>query len=143
MPTFRRLNDGTRYYGLTWRGWLAAAAAGGLLYLSVRFSPLSYKPTITLTLFAMAAAGVALYAISGQALGPSRYVLAIIRWRFGAARFIAPDDEHPVSGGVLVDAVPLILADSTDELAWWLVDTAAPAGSNGDPGHAHDAERSP
>ena len=141
MPTFRRLNDGTRYYGLTWRGWLAAAVAGGVLYLCVRFSPLSYKPTITLTLFVMAAAGVALYAIGGQALGPSRYVVAIIRWRFGAARFITPDDQHPVSGGVLVDAVPLVLAESTDELAWWQVDPAAPAASNG--AHAHDTESAP
>jgi hypothetical protein len=140
MPTFRRLNDGTRYYGLTWRGWLAAAVGGGLLYLSVRFSPLSYKPTITLTLFAMAAAGVALYAISGQALGPGRYLLAIVRWRLGPARFVAPDDEYPVSGGVLVDAVPLILAESTDELAWWRVDTAAPAVIDGGADRLHDTE---
>lgn len=126
MQTFRRLNDGTRYYGLTWRGWLAASVAGGLLYLSVRLSPLSYKPTITLTLFVMAAAGVALYAVGGQALGPGRYVLAIMRWRFGPVTFVAPDAEQPVNGGgVLVDAVPVVLADSTDELAWWQVDSAA------------------
>jgi len=139
MPTFRRLNDGTRYYGLTWRGWLTAAFAGGLLYLSVRFSPLSYKPTITLTVFAMAIAGMALYAISGQALGPSRYVVAIIRWRFGPAHFVAPDAAHPVRGGVLVDAVPLLLADRSDELAWW---QDAPAAINRDSAHLHDSESS-
>ncbi len=129
MQTFRRLNDGTRYYGLTWRGWLTATIAAGLLYLAVRFSPLSHKPTITLTLFVMAATGTALHAVSGQALGPGRYVLAIVRWRFGPASFVAPDAQHPVSGGVIVDAVPLLLAGS-DDAAWWQPEvpgtTAAP-----------------
>lgn len=141
MQTFRRLNDGTRYYGMTWRGWLTASVAGGLLYVSVRLSPLGYKPTITLTLFVMAAAGIALYAVSGQALGPGRYVAAIIRWRFGPAQFVAADAERPVSGGVVVDAVPLLLADSTDELAWWQADSAAatrPPAGNG--AHAGDPQ---
>ena len=39
--TLRRLDDGTRYYSLTWRQWAAALTGGGLLYLAVRFSPLS------------------------------------------------------------------------------------------------------
>lgn len=142
MQTFRRLNDGTRYYGMTWRGWLTAALAGGVLYVAVRFSPLSYKPTITLTLFAMATAGVALYAVGGQALGPGRYVAAIVRWRFGPANFLAPDVEHPVSGGVIVDAVPLVLADSTEDAAWWQLD-ATPAVANGDGAPAHDTENAP
>lgn len=144
MQTFRRLNDGTRYYGLTWRGWLAATVAGGLLYLSVRFSPLGYKPTITLTLFVMAAAGVALYAVGGQALGPGRYVLAIVRWRFGPAAFIAPDAQHPVDGGgVLVDAVPLMLDEGSENVAWWRVDAnqGAPSTSNG--AALHDSEAAP
>jgi len=142
MQTFRRLNDGTRYYGMTWQGWLAAALAGGVLYVSVRFSPLSYKPTITLTLFVMAAAGVALYAVGGQALGPGRYVLAIVRWRFGPAHFLAPDAEEPVSGGVIVDAVPLVLADSTEDAAWWQLDSAPPV-TNGGGAAAHDTENAP
>ena len=31
-PTLRRLNDRERYYGLSWPGWVALAAAGGILY---------------------------------------------------------------------------------------------------------------
>jgi hypothetical protein len=120
MQTFRRLNDGTRYYGLTWRGWLTTGIAGGLLYLAVRWSPLSYKPTISITLLVMTAAAMALYAVSGQALGPGRYVLAVIRWRLGPAQFRAPDEhDQPVSGGVLVDAVPLELADASPDQPWW------------------------
>ena len=142
MQTFRRLNDGTRYYGMTWRGWLAATLAGGVLYVSVRFSPLSYKPTITLTLFVMAAAGVALYAVGGQALGPGRYVLAIVRWRFGPAHFLAPDAEQPVGGGVIVDAVPLLLADSTEDAAWWQLEATPPV-ANGDGASAHETENAP
>lgn len=115
MQTFRRLNDGTRYYGMTWRGWLMASAAGAVLYLSVRLSPLDYKPTITLTVFAIAAGAVALYAVGGQALGPGRYVLAIVRWRLGATWFVTPGTDGPVSGGVLVDTVPVALTDRMDE----------------------------
>lgn len=115
MQTFRRLNDATRYYGITWRGWLAAAFASGLLYISVRFSPLGDKATITLTAFAVAAAGVALYAVSGQAIGPGRYVVAIVRWRFGPSWFIAPAAGGRASGGVVVDGVPVAFADDIAE----------------------------
>ena len=38
-PTLRRLNDRERYYGLTWPGWVALAAAGGILYGAIRVSP--------------------------------------------------------------------------------------------------------
>ena len=39
-PTLRRLNDRERYWGLTWPGWIAAVAAGGVLYGAVKLSPL-------------------------------------------------------------------------------------------------------
>ena len=41
-PTLRRLNDRERYYGLTWPGWVALAAAGGILYGAVRVSPSAF-----------------------------------------------------------------------------------------------------
>jgi hypothetical protein len=116
MRTFRRLNDGARYYGLTWQGWLALGLAGGVLYAAVRVSPLGSRPTITMTLFVLAAAGMVLYAISGQALGPGRYIAAFVRWRCGPASFVTA---APVTGGVLVDVVPLVLAGGADETAWW------------------------
>jgi hypothetical protein len=138
MATFRRLNDGTRYYGLTWQGWLAAVVAGALLYVAVRFSPLGYKPTITLALFAIAAAGVLLFSLSGQAIGPGRYVVAIVRWRLGPGRYVAPDAEHPVTGGVLVDAVPLALAEHVEAISWWQPDHPLVA-TNGHRPHEHDS----
>jgi hypothetical protein len=120
------LDDGTRYYGLTWRGWLAGGAAGGVLYGAVRVSPLGYRPTITLTLFVLAAAGVVLFAVSGQALGPGRYVAALARWRCGPVRFVAPDAVTRVRGGVIVDVAPLVLAGHADEAAWWHPDDHQP-----------------
>jgi hypothetical protein len=119
MRTFRRLNDGARYYGLTWQGWLALGLAASVLYAAIRVSPLGYRPTVTLTLFALAAASMMLYALSGQALGPARYIAAFLRWRYGTAYFVAPDATTPVTGGVLVDALPLVLAGHADETAWW------------------------
>jgi hypothetical protein len=116
MRTFRRLNDGARYYGLTWRGWLALGLAGAVLYAAVRLSPVGSRPTITMTLFALAAAGMVLYAVSGQALGPVRYIGAFVRWRCGPGSF---DAAAPVRGGVVVDVVPLVRAEGADETAWW------------------------
>ena len=77
MQTFRRLNDPERYYGLSWRGWISVAVGGGVLYLAVRFSPIGTRPTITITVLALALAGTILQAVSGQALGPGRYLLAL------------------------------------------------------------------
>ena len=74
MRTFRRLNDPERYYGLSWRGWLAAGAGGGILYLAVRVSPLGLRPTITIVVLALAFVGVILHGLSGQAIGPARYL---------------------------------------------------------------------
>jgi hypothetical protein len=126
MRTFRRLNDGARYYGLTWQGWLALGVAGAVLYAAVRGSPLGSRPTITLTLFVLAAAGMVLYAVSGQALGPGRYIAAFVRWRCGPASFNAA---APARGGVVVDVAPLVLAEGADETAGWPDDgeAAAPA----------------
>jgi hypothetical protein len=124
MGTFRRLNDGARYYGLTWQGWLALGLAGAVLYGAVLESPLGARPTITLTLFVLAVAGMVLYAVSGQALGPGRYIAAFVRWRCGPGSF---DAAAPVRGGVVVDMVPLVLAAGADETAWWPDDGEAGA----------------
>jgi len=143
MRTFRRLNDGTRYYGLTWQGWLAFGVAGGVLYAAARVSPLDYRPTITMTLFALAAAGMVLYAVSGQALGPGRYVAAFVRWRCGPARFVAPDATTPVSGGVTVDLAPLVLEGHADESAWWQPDEEQAGDGRSTNGQAPRAVRLP
>jgi hypothetical protein len=69
-----------------------------------------------MTLFVLAAAGMVLYAVSGQALGPGRYIAAFVRWRCGP---VTLDAAAPVRGGVVVDVVPLVLAGGADETAWW------------------------
>ena len=80
MQTLRRLNDPERYYGLSWRGWLGVAVGGGLLYGAVRISPLGLRPTITIVVLALTFCGVVLHALSGQALGPGRHLLALVRY---------------------------------------------------------------
>jgi len=104
MNTFRRLNDPERYYGLSWRGWLGAGAAGGALYLAVRVSPLGIRPTITITVLVLALAGVVLYGLSGQAIGPGRYLLAILRYRRARKQLTTPAraDKH----GLVLDSAP-------------------------------------
>ena len=66
MPTLRRLDDGTRYYFLTWRQWFAVLAGGGLLYAAVRFSPPSQKWTFTAALLALATVAVAIMPLTGN-----------------------------------------------------------------------------
>ena len=104
MQTFRRLNDAERYYGLSWRGWLAAIAGGGLLYLAVRFSPFGFRPTVTFAVFVLTLVGVILHGLSGQAIGPGRYLLALVRYRLARKQLRPP--ERPDTHGFVLGAVP-------------------------------------
>jgi hypothetical protein len=104
MRTFRRLNDPERYYGLSWRGWLAAGAGGGLLYVAVRVSPLGLRATITIVVLALAFAGVILHGLSGQAIGPARYLAVLVRYRLASKTLTVP--ERPDRLGLVLDSAP-------------------------------------
>ena len=104
MRTFRRLNDPERYYGLSWRGWLAAGAGGGVLYVAVRVSPLGLRATITIVVLALAFAGVILHGLSGQAIGPARYLAVVVRFRLAAKTLTVP--ERPDKLGLVLDSAP-------------------------------------
>ena len=116
MPTLRRLDDGTRYYFLTWRQWVAALAGGGVLYAAVRFSPLSQKWTFTAVLLALATVAVAILPLTGNALGLDRYLAAIVRWTLGPKHFTrAGRQGKSQRGGVLLSSVPVALVDDVVE----------------------------
>jgi hypothetical protein len=104
MQTLRRLNDPERYYGLSWRGWLGVAIAGGALYGAVRVSPLGVRPTITIVVLALAFCGVALNAIGGQALGPGRHLMALLRYRVSPKLLEVP--AVPERGRLVLEAAP-------------------------------------
>ena len=104
MHTFRRLNDPECYYGLSWRGWLAAGAGGGLLYVAVRVSPFGLRPTITIVVLALAFVGVILHGLSGQAIGPARYLAVMVRYRLASKTLTVP--ERPDKLGLVLDSAP-------------------------------------
>jgi hypothetical protein len=110
MQTLRRLNDPERYYGLSWRGWLATAVGGGVLCGAVRISPFGLRPTVTIVVLALAFCGVVLHALSGQALGPGRHLLALIRYAL-APKHLSPPTE-PERGGLVLGVAPA--ADTND-----------------------------
>lgn len=109
MPTLRRLDDGTRYYHLTFRQWGAALTAGGVLYAAVRFSPLSHRWTFTVVLLTLSALTALILPLTGSALGLDRYLAAIVRWSVGRRYFTALDQADQVKGGVLLATVPAAL----------------------------------
>ena len=114
--TLRRLDDGTRYYALTWRQWAAALAGGGLLYLAVRFSPLSEKWTFTAALLILATLAMAILPLTGNALGLDRYLAAIARWTLGTKHYTPTGRPgKALRGGVLLTNVPVTLADPQQE----------------------------
>ena len=114
--TLRRLDDGTRYYALTWRQWAAALAGGGLLYLAVRFSPLSEKWTFTAALLILATVAIAILPLTGNALGLDRYLAAIARWTLGTKHYTpAGRPGKALRGGVLLTTVPVALVDEREE----------------------------
>ena len=112
MHTFRRLNDPERYYGLSWRGWLAAGAGGGLLYLAVRVSPFGLRATITIVVLALAFVGVILHGLSGQAIGPARYLGVVVRYRLASKALTVP--ERPDRLGLVLDGAPEPSAEPTN-----------------------------
>jgi hypothetical protein len=111
MRTSRRRNDPERYYCLSWRGWLAAGAGGGFLYLAVRVSPLGLRATITIVVLALAFAGVILHGLSGQAIGPARYLAVLVRYRLAAKTLTVP--ERPDKLGLVLDSAPERSAEPT------------------------------
>jgi hypothetical protein len=115
MPTLRRLDEGTRYYHLTFRQWLAGLAGCGVLYVAVRCSPLSQKWTFTVVLLLLGAVTSVILPLTGNALGLDRYLAAILRWSVGRKHFAALDDAQPVPGGVFLAAVPVAVV-APDEL---------------------------
>lgn len=105
-PTLRRLNDRERYWGLSWPGWLAAAAGGGTLYAAVKLSPLGPKATVTIVVLLIAFGAVVLAGISGQALSPGRQLLAVLRYRRAPKRYVLPDT--PDKRGLVLDRAPAL-----------------------------------
>jgi hypothetical protein len=124
--TLRRLDDGTRYYHLTWRQWLAALAGGAVLYLVVKYSPLSHKWTFTVVLLALASVAVVILPLTGNALGLDRYLAAIARWTLGPKRYSAAGRPgKPSRGGVQLRTVPVALVDVVERDEWPDVDEPA------------------
>jgi hypothetical protein len=103
-PTLRRLNDRERYYGLTWPGWVALAAAGGILYGAVRVSPFGLRVTVTAVVLVMAFFASVALALQGQTIGPGRYLLAVYRYR-RASKQLAPPT-RPDNFGLVLDVAP-------------------------------------
>jgi len=104
IPTLRRLNDRERYYGLTFPGWLALAAAGAVLYAAVKLSPLSTKATVTIVVLVLAFAGTVLAGLSGQALSPVRHLAALVGYHRSAKTLEPP--VRPDRLGLVLDRAP-------------------------------------
>jgi len=114
-PTLRRLNDRERYWGLTWPGWIAAGAAGGVLYAAVKLSPFGFKPTVTIVALLIALFAMVLLGVSGQALSPGRQLQAIARYRRSPKRWILPAE--PDKRGLVLASVPPPDVDDAEGLA--------------------------
>jgi hypothetical protein len=113
-PTLRRLNDRERYWGLTWAGWCAAAAAGGVLYGAVKLSPFGVKPTVTIVVLSLAFGVTLVLGVSGQALSPSRHLRAIVAYRRSPKRWTL-STKHDGRGLVLATAPTLITPGPDDD----------------------------
>jgi hypothetical protein len=111
-PTLRRLNERERYWGLTWPAWVAAAAAGGVLYGAVKLSPFGFKPTVTIVAVLIALFAMVLLGVSGQALSPGRQLQAIARYRRSPKRWELRDE--PDRRGLVLAAAPEDIAEQDD-----------------------------
>jgi hypothetical protein len=103
-PTLRRLNDRERYYGLTWPGWVALAAAGGVVYGAIQVSPFGLRVTVTVVVLVLAFFASVAMALQGQTIGPGRYLLALYRYR-RAHKTLGPPS-GPDRYGLVLDVAP-------------------------------------
>jgi hypothetical protein len=103
-PTLRRLNDRERYYGLTWPGWVALAAAGGILYAAITVSPFGIRATVTVVVLLLALIASVALGLQGQTIGPGRYLVALYRYRRAAKQFAPPT--RPDRHGFVLDVAP-------------------------------------
>jgi hypothetical protein len=62
------------------------------------------RPTITIVVLALAFCGVALNALGGQALGPGRHLVALVRYRFSPKLIEVPGTAE--RGGLVLDTAP-------------------------------------
>lgn len=126
-PTLRRLNDRERYWGMTWPGWCAAAAAGGVLYGAVKLSPFGAKSTVTIVVLLLAFGVTLVLGVSGQALSPARHLRAIVAYRRSPKRWSLSAKQD--GRGLLLASAPTLItpvldADGNDSSE--LVPTAGP-----------------
>ncbi len=133
MPTLRRLDDGTRYYHLTFRQWAAALAGLAVLYGAVRVSPLSHKWTFTVVVLLLSGVAAVIAPLTGNALGVERYLAALVRRGVGRRYFTPLDTGWVVRGGVVLASVPaaLTLPPEAPLDAWELDDGGAPLEAGG------------
>ncbi|MGA2924571.1 MAG: hypothetical protein ABSG43_01055 [Solirubrobacteraceae bacterium] len=109
-PTLRRLNDKERYYGLAWPGeWLTALAAGAVMYATVRLSPFGLGPTVILTVILLGFAIAAVAGLSGQALSPGRWLVALWHHWCRPRLYVMPDRPDRRRGLVLDAAPPITI----------------------------------
>jgi hypothetical protein len=145
IATLRRLDDLERYWGFTWPGWAGIATGCVTLYLAVRFSPLSFKPTVTITLFVCTFVGMVLYGVSGQALSPSRQLWAVATYIAGPK--LVALAAKPERRGLVLVALPdrarledELRDDHVHEGAATGPDTHRRGGNSGDPQLDPDVE---
>lgn len=81
MRPLRRLDDPTTYFGLSIINWLQLSAVFGLLYVLIAVVHMPFRPVITLTLMIAGAGAVFAGQSARSALGPLRYLRALIAQR--------------------------------------------------------------
>ena len=76
-------------------------------------SPLGLRATITIVVLALAFVGVILHGLSGQAIGPARYLAVLVRYRLASKTLTVP--ERPDTLGLVLDSAPEPSAEPTDD----------------------------
>lgn len=108
MRPLRRLDDPTTYFGLSILNWLQLSLVLGVLYVLVAVVHMPFRPVITLTLMLGGAGAVFAGQSARQALGPLRYLRALIAQRRHRRRPIAHVPGEQLTGFVRLRDVPPI-----------------------------------
>lgn len=106
MRPLRRLDDPTTYFGLSLINWLYVASVFGVLYFLIAVAHAPFRPVVTLTCLVGGALAMLMTQSARQALGPARYLRALLAQRRHRRGLITHEPAPLLKGGVRLRELP-------------------------------------
>ena len=93
-PTYRSLDAPVKVLGFNWRQWLALIVGGGGVIALAHFSGMPTRPAVTVCALVIGVPTAFAYLSEETGFSFGRLFADMLRWRFGAQRYVAGAGER-------------------------------------------------